>query len=1011
MKKKALIFALLVMGVFASVYSAEGVQKKSAWPIFDSQKTYPATRSLIGGYSDPISHWNVQQLKENLDKLVSDIGGWNNIPALLAVKNWTFALNSQSSSCPNCQPRYNLYTKFLKLDKGKLVCSHCKKTILPSEKFKSNHKLTLKIDGEIFDFNVYKSKTGMIYMLESYMLQLQIGRLFIGRRGILASLYLLYDKTKKDIYAERIIEILLSLAQRHKNLTLSQLTFHSNSISKIENESVALEMGGSTFHAMPKVERYWIYAYQSVRGATDIWKKFGDPETLKNKVKQFFIDAHEYLVSCHISGLGGTYYNMGNIFGGKLRSMAATAIYCDYPKALLDCSHFMNATAMQYSTFDGVEAESRSYQGQVVAALSRSSNAARKALKHALENGLIQKNSLFHKEILKSINKVSRVRLGNLNYPNGDTIRVGDTWGKHSMDKKTFRIKKFKADNGWGFFPLCSNDRAFLGLILPPRWFSHHHIDDLSIVLWGNGRELLPDYGYTKAFYRYFSTNSIAHNGSSVFWRGKPVLGKASQKLRAKYNQYKKKRPALPYPKYPCIKEKASSYAELIKVRKIKLQTYANIQPELNYKYWRRTAVYEYTPDGLVPSIDAASPGPVEKGVKFRNRMLMLIPENGKSSYLVDFHRIAGGDMHQIGIQAPFGEDSKVTCSAKKAKKAIANSSRTYWEKILGPFYKNSFRNVKVLNGSKPWTMEWVTSKSGISFKVWGTGSKNTLLLSGETPDVTRDKHHTTFTRSKNSPPKFRPHFYIRQEGAKNTQPNLQTVTPLIYEYSQVDQKKENSITNVQTIFFKENGGKIAESRKPFVVKVVFSSGRIDYLYSSYDNKVRTVAGLEFRGRGAWVSTMEKNGQRKPWAAVTLQNSLVKGNGLNLKSAVPQKLKIAEASYRTEGRNEIGTFRLKEIVKNPVKYIGLWNRADFGGDINNIYKIKNIKALQDSNETLVEINGRSGMEKRKSGWAYIGYPFKKGGKEAYLTLSDRAEYYSKEFLVSIKANAGEKGKS
>jgi len=173
----------------------------------------------------------------------------------------------------------------------------------------------------------------------------------------------------------------------------------------------------------------------------------------------------------------------------------------------------------------------------------------------------------------------------------------------------------------------------------------------------------------------------------------------------------------------------------------------------------------------------------------------------------------------------------------------------------------------------------------------------------------------------------------------------------------------------------------------------------MDYIYSSYDDRDRMVAGLKFKGRGGWVSF--KQGRKKPWAAVALRGSSIKGLGLILESGPLQKRLVTRSSYITQGKKDIGTFKVQGVIDNPDQYRGVWQRVNFGNEVNNIYKISDIEVLNDKNESIVRIEGRPGLKKETGGWIYSGHPFKKGSKQAYLVLSHRAEYFSKEFLSSI----------
>ncbi|WP_136079592.1 hypothetical protein [Pontiella desulfatans] len=853
----------------------------------------------------------------------------------------------------------------------------------------------------------------MNYCLESAMQQELLERLYDtvpkernGHQhiGLISTLFFLYERTQDEAYAKRCVEILLSLAENKKGVHLNQYTFHENELPAIEKGTSIQRVAGMGNHGMPAVETVWMLAFHSVRNCTAAWEKFGDPQTQQEKVRQALIDRHENYVAYMINGLNGGedgYSNPGNVFGSKLKSMVLIGVYCDYPKALLDCAHFIEAIVRQYTTYNGAEAEGGSYQAQVVGNLRLTLRSLQIAREHALNKRLIAEGSLLDDYIGESMNHARRVKVGNFRYPNGERVRLADTTITTPTGNREFQTNEIHPDAGWGYFPMCSKDRTYLGLSLSPRKFYHHHNDDLSIVLWGSGAELLPKFGYCKSWYRYFTTFEAGQNGSAVYWRNEPVLDDAGKALRVEYEKYIVANPPPVKPALTYSPESAKTVEELIELRKIGFRSYTNRKPELDYKHWRRTAMHEYSPEGLVVSLDAASPGPVEKGVQFRNRMLMLIPVHGTSSYLADFHRIAGGDMHQIGMKAPLGENSSSTCSAKKVPQEQADATREYWIKKQPWFAEKFFRNVDVLDATESWSVEWVTEKTGVRMRIWGTGSENTVLLSGETIDPIRDPYAKQWTPPADAPPmEFTPHLYVRREAPRGSAGNLQSIAPLIYEHDLADRKNGDRIQEIGTVYFEQEVECAEEHKKPFAVRVVFDSGRIDYLYSSYDQKTRTLDGLNFTGRGAWAS---KAGQQaeKPWAAVTLRDSSVNGAGWKFASPPLQKLLIHKAGYQQDADTDFGFFRLKGCVNNPNQYIGKWGRAEFGADVSNIYNIKSIEVLEDVEESIIYIEGRPGLEQQDAEWAYIGYPFKSASKQAFFILTGRSEFYSDEFLSAI----------
>ncbi|WP_152364650.1 heparinase II/III domain-containing protein [Microlunatus speluncae] len=63
-------------------------------------------------------------------------------------------------------------------------------------------------------------------------------------------------------------------------------------------------------------------------------------------------------------------------------------------------------------------------------------------------------------------------------------------------------------------------------LVYPPK-YGHHHYDPLSLAVYAEGQELLPDIGYTHTFYRQWTLSTLAHNTVVVDSSNMAATGKS----------------------------------------------------------------------------------------------------------------------------------------------------------------------------------------------------------------------------------------------------------------------------------------------------------------------------------------------------------------------------------------------------------------------------------------------------------------------------------------------------
>jgi hypothetical protein len=113
----------------------------------------------------------------------------------------------------------------------------------------------------------------------------------------------------------------------------------------------------------------------------------------------------------------------------------------------------------------------------------------------------------------ESIAALNRLRL-----PNGQYLSIHDTWAPVTLGRPVPAVKDepFMTELFWGMGEaLLGLGRGKTGVQADLHFsggYGHAHYDNLDMVLFGEGRELLPDLGYTHTVLRPFAISSLAHN-------------------------------------------------------------------------------------------------------------------------------------------------------------------------------------------------------------------------------------------------------------------------------------------------------------------------------------------------------------------------------------------------------------------------------------------------------------------------------------------------------------------
>ncbi len=112
---------------------------------------------------------------------------------------------------------------------------------------------------------------------------------------------------------------------------------------------------------------------------------------------------------------------------------------------------------------------------------------------------------------LPFVNKaVNSVRA--LVFPNRRIVPVHDDWAKSSRQPTERNVPVLLAGMGHARLARKELPDAMQAHLHFSGGHGHQHADDLNLVLWAKGRELLSDIGYTHSAWRTWSVRSMAHN-------------------------------------------------------------------------------------------------------------------------------------------------------------------------------------------------------------------------------------------------------------------------------------------------------------------------------------------------------------------------------------------------------------------------------------------------------------------------------------------------------------------
>lgn len=199
-----------------------------------------------------------------------------------------------------------------------------------------------------------------------------------------------------------------------------------------------------------------------------------------------------------------------------------------------------------------------------------------------------------------------------LDFPNGCSTPVHDTWpGQRRSQPRTFTTSTIAPAYGHASLGCGTGPNQIQAQLHFSGAYGHAHLDSLGLTLFGKGREMLSDMGYTWTQMRNWTICTLGHNTV--------VIDRSNQTGRG-------------------------SDGDLL---------------------W-------FFPDvagiSVVEADGKRAYGHV-KGVDAYRRLLMLVPVSNTDAYVVDIFRVRGGAMHDWALHGDADRDMTARCSASLASK------------------------------------------------------------------------------------------------------------------------------------------------------------------------------------------------------------------------------------------------------------------------------------------------------------------------------------------------------
>jgi hypothetical protein len=406
------------------------------------------------------------------------------------------------SNCPNCDLGGQDNQIIWKLELGeKVQCQYCK-VILPSEKYPENEQFVVQTPtGKTQVFKFHRAADGMGYWFEGRRWQEQ--RITLENAAYnLAQLYTL-DPVKHAEAGRRAAAILNRFTQLFPDY-IPRFDYPAKDkefieIDKIPQGYKQLPDGGFRY------ARWDWWAYMDVsRRLLLTYDLLRDSELLsaaeKSKIETDLFGAMLSFVTLYDD------VPLTNMHPTLWISQIVASRVLDRPALAERVMAQMRQLLRDEFTYDGFWAEGTpSYHLQTVVGLKVVLEFLRPDLKGAALDDWIAGQ---YPDLSRALKAADSLRL-----PNGRYVAIRDSWAEQSYGTPIAQSSsQLWPGMGYAVLGLGKGDEQLQAHLSWSGRFGHSHYDSLNLLLFGAGRELVSDIGYTHTKARAWTMTTAAHN-------------------------------------------------------------------------------------------------------------------------------------------------------------------------------------------------------------------------------------------------------------------------------------------------------------------------------------------------------------------------------------------------------------------------------------------------------------------------------------------------------------------
>ena len=459
------------------------------------------------------------------------------------------------------------------------------------------------------------------------------------------------------------------------------------------------------------------------------------------------------------------------------------------------------------------------------------------------------------------------------------------------------------------------------------------HDDQLQIMLYGAGRELLTDAGAAPPgapeALRRFAASRINHNTVNIHFQP----GERPKRLA-------------PLP--------TATFPDVVMKRKME----ANLDRPFNNA---RSTILEYsTAAPQVQLISAASPGPVWHGIRRSERTVLLVPVPPDRSLVFDSFCVDGGHRHDFVLRPMLDEEVEESASVKV--EATLPKFGDGDERNI-PFAE-MFREIKVASGEQPWELTWTGKTSGASLRCFFAGNPDSEVLIARSPSIRRADEDGDYAKA------LSPHLIVQTKGADGLKSKFSAV------YEAVAKGREPVVTGVKYLVSEvETGTSLVE---------VQTAERVILIYNSLDRKVRKSKRFSFSGRHVVVSTEKDGSVRGTWLYDATFSDGANERVSRREDLGPARLQRKEDHYDLDGVVCKYTGDVSQLARHHV--IVRIGKEEEG--VVRAYPILGVEKLDEEGTVRLRTDADSGIRSERGVPAFQFYPWNlvHGGSEASVVV-------------------------